>query len=763
MVRVIASAHDRTGVPNCWYAGPYRQADGTTPAESAIVQKDLFRSTFNSVAVRVLLNALWVSVLSANAANWYVRPGGTGSRNGTDWNNAWDCGSIGWSSVSGGDTIWLAGGSYTSSIVPGKSGSAGNYIYVKRVRATDAIPTSAAGWSAGFDTQVVIQPSTAACISYTAASGVGSYMYWDGRIDSGIRLLFQDTQSYNAAVSIPPSAAGGQTQVVFTNIDMSGPYNGQFREPAYQIGPVRLSGKGQVSYFTFANCRMRDAVNMLGVLYNCSQITFDHCKMYDGTSTGVNGHANWAIVEYASDLTFKYCEFWNWSVEGLGLGAGVGTIYFYGNVVRDGASMVNGAPMSPRVFEVGGFWGSSYSVYGVGPIYCYNNTFVNISYAVWTSVNGGYWHASSVARNNIIWNANWNGGAGPDDSDYNYADESLGEANSVNGSGASPFADYANRDLRIVSAVSSSLPRNKGASIGALSGQTYSIDPNGNLRGSDGAWDIGAYEYGSISTNPVISVTPMSLTFGAVPETKVVTNFITVQNVGGGKLAGTATLGSTSSDFSIVSGQTYSLDANQSAQVGIRYAPTKAADSVTVIFSGGGQATASVSGQMQVAMSELSFPASSGVVTAPFTKDISGYVSQSVQTGLAGGGRAVYAFRITNPGKYTISATVNAPDMSANSFYVNIDAEPTDPTMIWDVPVTAGFVNQTVSWRGNGTDTANQYVPVVFNLSADVHQLVIVGREAGVQLGSIIIAPDNGANLSPPPPPEKLRFVSVGF
>ena len=63
---------------------------------------------------------LFVSLLlagSADAANWYVRPGGAGSKTGTDWNNAWNLsgtGGIAWSGVSAGDTVWLAGGTYST-------------------------------------------------------------------------------------------------------------------------------------------------------------------------------------------------------------------------------------------------------------------------------------------------------------------------------------------------------------------------------------------------------------------------------------------------------------------------------------------------------------------------------------------------------------------------------------------------------------------------------------------------------------------------
>ena len=95
----------------------------------------------------------------AFSANWYVVSGGAGSKTGANWSNAWDAGGISWSSISAGDTIWLAGGSYASTLAVGKSGVAGNSIQIKRVLSTDSVPTSAAGWSAAFDSQVIF-PTT---------------------------------------------------------------------------------------------------------------------------------------------------------------------------------------------------------------------------------------------------------------------------------------------------------------------------------------------------------------------------------------------------------------------------------------------------------------------------------------------------------------------------------------------------------------------------------------------------------------------------
>jgi hypothetical protein len=281
----------------------------------------------------------------------------------------------------------------------------------------------------------------------------------------------------------------------------------------------------------------------------------------------------------------------------------------------------------------------------------------------------------------------------------------------------------------------------------------FTTDKNGNPRPGSGTWDIGAFEYGSLSTNPVISLSPTSLTFGSILTNTTSDLTFTVQNTGSGTLAGTATV---STPFSIVSGGSYSLGANQSQTVTVRFSP-KVAGSVTntVTFTGAGGKVASVSGTG--VNPSTTFQATSGLITAPFvvTSGLAGtsYISQSVETGVANGGKAVYTFTITNAGSYVIQVLVNAASDSANSVYLNIDAQPQDPTMIWDIPITTGFEQRQVSWRGNGTSDNNQFVPQIFNLAVGTHQLIVVGREANVQLQNFMISPTL-------PTPQNLRIIS---
>lgn len=136
----------------------------------------------------------------------------------------------------------------------------------------------------------------------------------------------------------------------------------------------------------------------------------------------------------------------------------------------------------------------------------------------------------------------------------------------------------------------------------------------------------------------------------------------------------------------------------------------------------------------------LTFAADAGSVTGPFV--VSNHiVYQTANSGVTDGGEAIYPFTLAVGGRYVVSAMVNAPNTSANSFYINMDAEPTDPQMTWDPTVSSGFANQTVCWRGNGTPDSPQFSPKVFNLIAGTHQLIVRGREPNTQLQSITIAP----------------------
>src|SRR5208283_3151158 len=105
---------------------------------------------------------LFLCVRSTYKDNYYVKAQATGANNGSNWTNAWnELNQVNWSGIQPGDTIWLAGGTYATSMNIQASGTSGNPIYIRRVLATDSLPSSAAGWKSSYDSQVIINvPST---------------------------------------------------------------------------------------------------------------------------------------------------------------------------------------------------------------------------------------------------------------------------------------------------------------------------------------------------------------------------------------------------------------------------------------------------------------------------------------------------------------------------------------------------------------------------------------------------------------------------
>ncbi len=217
------------------------------------------------------------------------------------------------------------------------------------------------------------------------------------------------------------------------------------------------------------------------------------------------------------------------------------------------------------------------------------------------------------------------------------------------------------------------------------------------------------------------------------------TQNFTITNLGGGILSGNA---SVSLPFIITSGASYSLSSGQVSQVWIRYCPSDANfHTNTVTFTGGGGTTTLVDGH-SCRVNPLSMRAIDGTINSPNTNG--NYT-------LTSGDLAFYMFQITNAGPYMIRATEIAPNTGSDSLLYSVDNIPIDPLNVWDMFDSASLTNQLMSARGIGSFDTNRFTPLIWNLSAGIHQLVIIGRESGCQLGSIEIVKPTilAARLSP--------------
>lgn len=125
-----------------------------------------------------------------------------------------------------------------------------------------------------------------------------------------------------------------------------------------------------------------------------------------------------------------------------------------------------------------------------------------------------------------------------------------------------------------------------------------------------------------------------------------------------------------------------------------------------------------------------SFASNLGALLSPMVDNGDGTISQSVASSdPTTAGRSVYYVDLPTSTTYTISASVNCPNSSSNSFFVQVGAEPTTSNA-WIIPITSGLETRTVTWSPSST-------PQTFVLSAGVHPLYIRGRAANAKLGTI--------------------------
>lgn len=233
-------------------------------------------------------------------------------------------------------------------------------------------------------------------------------------------------------------------------------------------------------------------------------------------------------------------------------------------------------------------------------------------------------------------------------------------------------------------------------------------------------------------TGPILSVTPGFQDFGYVDVDGSSSLTWVVRNTGSGTLTGTA---SVPAPFVVTGGASYNnLATNQTQTVIVAYRPTVAEvlDQQNLVFTGGGGATYQVTGRTPLA--DLNWDSTVGIIAPPFVIDTAtATIAQTVDTADPNvGGRALYRFIVVTPGDYSISALVNWPDGGSNSFFANVDTEPTTSN-IWTGAVTAGLQSRPITW--GASTTAH-----VFSLSAGKHDLIIRGREPNAKLGHITAA-----------------------
>lgn len=435
----------------------------------------------------------------ARAGNHYVLASpGTGTNTGTDWANACSgfTGNCAPSNMIRGDTYYIGG---AGPIAPpaqfNTTNSSTSIVTLKKAIASDHGTDT--GWNAIYAAQTHFSCSSNLCIYFTSD-------HW--MIDGQIGSMTTDTTAYGFVIDL------GSCSHEYTNISIgkgSGDTHTDFtfkhmyaQACSSDIGKgfMRTEGlTGEVDNVTLSDVLM-DGFNApvwargngtysygwlieRNIFLNDWSTPTNHGSGIDSDSQQLYGatiryNLFTGPPQYGSDCVTAYIEANNTNMQAPEI---------YGNVF---------ANLRPCNELIGGT-----SAGGMFNAKVYNNTVINSG--AWQQTyswgenpwvaggTGGGGGKDNVAYNNLVYNQNASVGAGFT-TDYNYyisthntPTETHGQVGSTN-----PFVNLGAQDYHLT-----------GPTVaGYAFPSPYNLDPDGFLRGADGTWDRGAYEYGPSSS-----------------------------------------------------------------------------------------------------------------------------------------------------------------------------------------------------------------------------------------------------------------------
>jgi hypothetical protein len=438
----------------------------------------------------------------AAGANWYVHKGASGSNNGTSWTNAWnEMSQINFSSVACGDTIWLAGGTYTTSLTLNKVCGSGAVLTINRVLSNDSVPVASPGWTSAFDSQVVMSESE------ILLNNNVSYITVNGRIGT--------TAGNNFGIAVRCTSTSGCDTV-------GGPQTGNIDHLTFSyvelFGPPCITGGGSgIGTCVGGNGGASAGLNVAPSTNTVKSLLFDHGWIHRFSET--IRASNWSncTIQYSdidtmrqannggdhediifsydqTNFTFRYNTVWGSPNDG---------VFFYGNEVN---TQIYGNVF----YHSGGAILTFYQGF-THNVYIYNNVFENDNQ--FGDYQPGYLYFISGStmtgafENNVIENVNLSGSTGNMVVDYNAFNTTVGKQDS----GAHSFT-YTAGTLGLSVLFISESPSNplaanfrltsKGATTlqnGLSLPAPFNMDMDGNNRGGNANWYIGAFAFGSSS------------------------------------------------------------------------------------------------------------------------------------------------------------------------------------------------------------------------------------------------------------------------
>jgi hypothetical protein len=432
----------------------------------------------------LILSFLALCASVQGQATYCVRAGASGSGNGSDWNNAFASLPA---TLQRGATYYVADGSY------------GNYTFddaangtsrITLKKATETSHGTETGWNSTFgDGQAVL----GSLVIKT------QYYVIDGQTRTETTRLEAPAGYGFRVAGISANSLENQNAAFseFRYLDVGGTWN-DTNSPDPSAPQQALYFVYNQNNITFTRCVFHNAGvgnGAIGMMHGSRDITWDHCDFYMGWGKSTLASPNAVPTRW----TVKHCRFWNSSrrdtspsAEGPGITCEVGSYsvdenheghLIYGNIFYGTASGGrNGCIMFGEPLRSG----------QAQNIKVFNNTFVGFPEA---SVLGEIYlrgGAGNEARNNLFYSTQ--------------SARVVANSASNNVTAASnPFVDFNARDFRLAAPIS-------GTSLSS----PYNVDPKGDARGSDGTWDVGAYEYGNSGpVAPTFTTQPSDVTVSA--------------------------------------------------------------------------------------------------------------------------------------------------------------------------------------------------------------------------------------------------------
>ncbi len=757
----------------------------------------------------IILTALFLLLPKVSwAANWYVDNAVSSSGNGQSWATAWKSFSnIVWGSngVKAGDTLYISGGTtgktYSAPLAVGASGTLGSPITIRT------------GQDSGHTGKVTIDGynGDTSCISFPYKS----YITVNGEYNGSINLKVQN-------VSGPSTLIGGRgssssnlaTGNIVKYVEVYNGGNGfDFRySPKFEIDHCNIHGIFGDAAVQAAGCTGTafgdnkvhhstiDLIYIAGSGYGPDGIVPTYyCDIYNNifrhTPGTIYGSQHQDYVQ-----TNRWMRFYNNKVEESG-GNSVfqmtnwgesdfGEYYIYNNTFQNGWRWIFSGNMQAGLATITNFK-------------FYNNTvidwytpFFRTTFLTYVTINTGvefknniFYNMGSAANPNLMHfgeggekvtncsaiqianNVVYSTGYGLPSTFYcNW--QTLPQVNTYTGKPlfVNYIKDNPNSDLHL--SVSDTVARDKGVPVTLPTGNT---DRDGNIRGVDGKWDIGAYEYtgsppstycGDSFCNGTETCSTCPSDCGVCSDTQspsIPTNLsataVSSSQINLSWIASTDNVGVTGYRIYRIGTQIGTSVSNSYSNIGL-IANTTYSYTVSAYDAAGNVSAQSSSASATTLPPSANIEAESGTLTSPMQiiSDSSASGGSYIRTNTVDQGTASYSFNIANAGVYKIIARVYAPDGASDSFYFKVD-DSTEDT--WDLNPT-GAANEFNVWRedevtkrGTGTPDLPQYDPYTVNLTAGNHTITFRGRETNARLDYFYLV--KITDTTPPAAPSGVR------